>query len=93
MLQLWITQKRSDSYLCLNPIPLTEDLILKCGFKQDVRLERILRHEYISLMHFGTWSLFNEQEDMSFLDLPLEHLHQLQNLYFAITGEELDVKL
>jgi hypothetical protein len=26
-------------------------------------------------------------------ELPCEYLHQLQNLYFALTGEELEINL
>lgn len=77
----------------INPIPLTEELILKCGFKRDMRLKQVFRLGLINLMHFGTWSLFDDREDMDFLDLPLEYLHQLQNLYFALTGKEIEVKL
>lgn len=77
----------------INPIPLTEDLILKCGFKRDMRLKQVFRLGLIDLMHFGTWSLFDDREDMDFLDLPLEYLHQLQNLYFALTGKEIEVEL
>ena len=77
----------------INPIPLTEELILKCGFKRYMRLKQVFKLGLINLMHFGTWSLFDDREDMDFLDLPLEYLHQLQNLYFALTGKEIEVEL
>lgn len=58
-----------------------------------MRLKQVFRLGLINLMHFGTWSLFDDREDMDFLDLPLEYLHQLQNLYFALTGKEIEVEL
>lgn len=79
------------------PIPLTEQILLKCGFK---------------LYHSGSYciDLFNENEylaidvkynkgfvyiiiDDNSLKVNLEYLHQLQNLYFALTNEELTVNL
>lgn len=37
------------------------------------------------------WSPYNDSGDRHSFDI--KYLHQLQNLYFALTGEDLDVKL
>ena len=72
-----------------NPIPLTEEWLLKFGFEKHDNGE-----------DFDEWSL-GHVEFTDFTDntyeynptvLSFKHVHQLQNLYFALTGEELTVK-
>lgn len=73
------------------PIPLTEDILLKCGVwnNTDLRLPNapiyFLKHpknngEYILFFH--SFSLGNTK-----------YLHELQNLYFALTNTELEINL
>jgi hypothetical protein len=73
------------------PIPLTEDWLLKFGFKNEndyYTFENIM----ISDIHKGTdWSfdLFDDYlNEYSCLAI-INYVHQLQNLYFALHGEEL----
>lgn len=79
----------------LSPIPLTEELLLKCGFREEALDEDI--QTYV----FGKWDFVihkNYINDDEFWltgneDCIIKYLHQLQNLYFAITGEELEIEL
>lgn len=69
------------------PIELTEEILLKCGFVNCGILEN---HFYIKGM------LVWKCEEMFIHDktgVQLKHLHQLQNLYFALTNEELIINL
>jgi hypothetical protein len=77
---------------CL-PIPLTEKILLKAGFIK----------KRISLT-FNEFSFYNEDLENVYIDLDqgqclsgicikVKYLHQLQNLYFALTGIELQFKL
>ncbi len=81
----------------LEPIKLTEDILLKCGFKLSTP------NQYINHQHW-----YNEDTDIEFNhELVcriyegngyvyvnyIKYLHQLQNLHFALTGKELDPKL
>ena len=77
------------------PIPLTEEWLLKFGFKG-------LPVNYMGFYEFiiGTFSIIREQDEYCFpyetyngdnIDLEIKHVHQLQNLYFALTGEELEL--
>jgi len=64
-------------------IPLTEERLLEFGFEKDASKYNIcwfLNHVYI-------W--FVDGEYINELDLPIDYVHQLQNLYFALKGEEL----
>ena len=71
------------------PIPLTEEWLERMGFEKD---DGIWEHKELM------WSCEISGDDDSFnfkrlgLDLPcigIFSVHQLQNLYFALTGEEL----
>ena len=74
------------------PIPLTEEWLLKFGFVFDSY------GEYCK----GAYSLDNEYTDKGVynfvihketcLDIEIKYLHQLQNLYFALTNEELTIQ-
>lgn len=67
------------------PIELSEDILLMCGFEKGP--------VYYSLNDFDIyldgWFGFNDMVATA----DIKYLHQLQNLYFALTGKELEVKL
>lgn len=73
------------------PIPLTEEWLLKFGFdmKDKNRLDWVK----------GAFNLERSNEDDSKFCfevyshyIPLDYIHQFQNLYFTLTGEELKLK-
>lgn len=77
-----------DRNIKWEPIVLTEDWLIRFGFKKDI------------LPYFG--SLIFEKDgitldhDFVLMDIDkrveIKYVHQLQNLYFALTGEELQLK-
>ena len=77
------------------PIPLTEDILLKCGLVKD-------EWEYTfpfnngstaySIQYYGDKLGFSYSGELT-KETWITSLHQLQNLYFALTGEELTIKL
>lgn len=84
----------SGSFLSedINPIPLTPELLVKCGFEKDIT------------SHFGGYlsPKNNEGGQMRITDnkwfsgvnhATVDYLHQLQNLYFALTQTELTINL
>lgn len=73
-----------------NPIPLTEEWLIKFGFEN--------RLGFLSL---GALSCVYSYEENVFYfyigkdgdnDIKVMFVHQLQNLYFALTGQELQIK-
>ena len=64
----------------MTPVPLTEEWLLKFGFKKAYET-------YYQYKDF----ILNDKFIMMDIDITiqLKHVHQLQNLYFALTGEEL----
>jgi hypothetical protein len=108
----------------VSPIPLTEEWMVKFGFRMDVwrrygngqdwqpeyprtdyrdfkRDDLVIRIEtmsYISkedkpgeLVKHESKSIMVDDNHLPFRSFP-EYVHSLQNLYFALTGEELTIK-
>lgn len=69
------------------PIPLTEEILLKCGFRSNPYQDR---YELGSL-HIEC-DKTKGQTALWINDFPyVKHLHQLQNLYFALTNQEIEI--
>ena len=83
----------SDTYLMpYDPIPLTEDILLKCGFVKSIYTNRdVYSYENFIVSIFKNRIEFGINSKRQLVTI--KHLHQLQNLYFALTGEELKVEL
>lgn len=81
--------------LWCKPIPLTEEWLLKFGFEKEYdkfmfskdKLTILIReHDTFNpngRVYWNSWTIKECQP---------EYVHQLQNLYFALTGEELTFK-
>lgn len=90
----------SDNNSNVSPIPLTEEWLVKLGAKKN----QLPNCYYISVtnlkaeLHFETFSntdeiltrIISHYSDLIF-DI-IKYVHQLQNLFFALTGEELTIK-
>lgn len=75
----------------LNPIPLTEEILIKCGFEKEETIYYFpleLSKFYIRNPYKGSniWRIKTDPENTI---AEVCFLHQLQNLYFALTGQEL----
>ena len=75
----------------LKPIPITEEILLKCGFK-FINGYGYKRHNFqLICINVADSKEFIFRYFM--LNVELQYLHQLQNLYFVLTGKELEVNL
>jgi hypothetical protein len=80
-------------------IPLTPEILQKAGFA--VAFTSDPQSPNASKKYtLGLFKIHQPDEDAPFLyffsedyDVRLKYLHQLQNLYFALTGEELNIQL
>jgi len=80
----------------IDPIPLTEEWLVKFGF--EVKPNRAYEKYW---KDFGDMAILVD-EDLEFYIhaesyegetlRKVEHVHTLQNLFFALTGEELEIK-
>lgn len=73
----------------ISPIPLTEEILLKIGFRKIGSNEYYLDKFMIECFSDGFY--FTGGEGVRFGD-SIEYLHQLQNMYYALHKEELEVK-
>jgi hypothetical protein len=76
----------------IQPIPLTEEWLIKFGFKKPA-------HSWNGkIFHLSEWDLYPlnwcvvMDKNGAVIVKKLKYVHQLQNLYFALTGEELTIK-
>lgn len=78
------------------PIPLTEDWLIKLGFKNtdtgfEMKMWRghtmsliIVRNKYAIVACSGPFGLTHSAH--------LNYIHQLQNIFYCLTGEQLTIK-
>lgn len=87
-----IDENNSD----IDPIPLTEEILLKCGFRaQPSGVFFTLKISHTSTLHWSkNTGIEIECKNYTVIGCKKDfNLHQLQNLYFALTGQELNVEL
>lgn len=80
------------------PIPLTEEWLIKFGFKSQS--DFFIEKNYYTLKL--PKKIFDYDNSLTVCDkniifgyygsIKIEYVHQLQNLFFSLTGEELEIK-
>ena len=81
----------------VDPIPITEKRLEEFGFSY-------MGATYMAIDEFvlNDFTILREQDEFMFsyenasgdnIDIVLKYIHQLQNLFFALTGEELERKV
>lgn len=81
----------------INPIPLTEDWLIKFGFTlhhKDYFNEVIYLKNVVDNNSF-VWGVYPKKLGSGVilkLSKKIKYVHQLQNLYFALTGKELIIQ-
>lgn len=76
------------------PVVLTEEILKKCGFKKDEAHDCYVvwqSESNVDIEYFDNQIHLVGQNSAE--PLPIKYLHQLQNLIFVLTGEELNVQL
>jgi hypothetical protein len=90
IIEVW----ESERIWC-KPIPLTEEWLLKFGFE--------LKKVSMGGREYEGWRNFSFHLDTNYIkntlfyhwmggNIEIKHVHQLQNLYFALTSEALTIK-
>lgn len=89
---------RPSTALLNKAIPLTEEWLIKFGFEQAYDSKFTRRLDYDKDNRFD-WLINKQRKDLSGLRFKgntfykeVKHVHQLQNLYFALTGKELTIE-
>lgn len=83
-------------YELLNPIPLSEDWLLKAGFEKDedgvYKMKNVL-YWIDRCYNSNTGVLQIASGYAAVINAPCQYVHELQNLYFCLFGEELTFKM
>jgi len=75
-----------------SPIPLTEEWLLKFGFKylSETQMYEKTGNEFDFHISIGNWVEIGQNNyESAILKFNIQYVHQLQNLYSALNGEEL----
>lgn len=90
--RLYELMRNSTLLINTKPIPLTEEWLIRFGarpFQSGFIIDKYPHMEYF--LWSNAYNIFVWQRCEARLR-GIEYVHQLQNLYFALTGEELTIK-
>ena len=83
-----------------HPIPLTPEWLERCGFRDGEIRPSYKLHMDVRPYETATQGVFPGEWAVTLVDTvphqlghTIRYVHQLQNLYFALTGEELKIEL
>ena len=77
----------------IKPIPLSGDILLACGFVNSTDVHWCVpSNDPSKSFEICVWSDHVSYTMSNHFHLILNSLHQLQNLYHALTGEEMEIK-
>ncbi len=88
-----------DSAGLMEPIRLSEEWLVKFGFEKfEFEYEEGFETTYVLEKKNGHQFVLNDDlqpmdGEIAMLDYKLEYVHQLQNLFYCLTGVELAIKL
>jgi len=98
-----IYETKADYY---EPIPLTEEILLKAGAKELKHDEELEDHYHFKIDHYTFYICIDKGEGYAnegnalflihgvpYTSFTCKYVHQLQNLIFALCGQELEINL
>lgn len=93
-------QEFNAKYENIEPIELTEEWLIKFGFIRidEIIFQKIINNQVLTfnlnegvIFLEGSGTTGNLDDDYCFQIKKVKYVHQLQNLYFCLTGEELKI--
>jgi len=94
-MNMYYFNKIQDNPNMFHPITLTEEWLIKFELLLDSKSDGIVKY---SMIPFRDLTVVLQEDEQGRVEDKADHLcyvnyvHQLQNLYFALTGEELTIK-
>jgi hypothetical protein len=90
----YLLNKNFYPHDAMKPIPLTPEIFYNSGFdEKNTKWRKLLKNGKVSIdmSHYGQTTFAYCYGNHGVIGL--DYVHQLQNLYFALTGEELNIEL
>ena len=84
-----LSDASSIEYNLLSGVPLSEEILLNCGFEEVDFAGGCYEKEYLTI----DTSDFNCCYKRDWLEIKIKYLHQLQNLFYILTNQELEINL
>lgn len=91
-LMQWLINDTKGFNLVHSPITLSEELLVKFGFEKIYKSQIHATYWIENLSYYFWHEKGNQYADCKGLQVNCVYIHQLQNLYFSLTGEELNIK-
>lgn len=89
-----ILYKYPERIRLIEPIPLTPEILEKAGFMWSIYHQAFHKEGFPFDVNEGNeWFTLYTFKKSTHITSCLKYLHQLQNLFFALTGEELKIEL
>lgn len=85
---IWNIQSNIITEKDIKPIPLTPEILEKAGFKESL-ISKDYIYKGFMMLHKTEGYMCSPFDFMK----KVTYVHELQNLYFALTGEELNIEL
>ena len=79
-----------DDFIDCTPIPLSPEILIRCGFSTDYKIG-LYRGRFLEWNCGDGFWITDDKDELYEVD-NITSLHQLQNLYYSLTGEELIFK-
>ena len=76
---------KNGEVLQVEPIPITEEWLIKLGFESV--------QEFIACLQSNIFEVSFRLDEFTVNQIMSLPIHKLQNLYFALTGEELTIEI
>ncbi len=94
ILAIALSESKGKKYLWSNPIEITEEWLLKLGaIRKDYGEFRFLLPDNSGISdltyNINSKSLYIWGGDA--IEIPIQHVHRIQNLYFVLTNKELTI--
>lgn len=78
--------------LCkVGPIPLNPEILKKCGFEEVYKSPMHSTYWIENLSYYFWHEKKKQYAECKGIQISIKYLHQLQNLYFALTGTHLTI--
>ncbi len=83
--------EEKPSLYCIKEINLTKEWLLKFGFEWDIYWQGYTDGNWVITegAESGMWRMAYGKRRHDIISYQIKYVHQLQNLYFALTGHEL----
>ena len=78
--------------LKIKPIELTEEWLIRLGFEWDIYWQGHTDGNWVLTSGEIGWRIAYGKRKHDFIVYKIQYVHQLQNLYFALTAVELELK-